>query len=205
MSWSGAGNTSGFDNLLRSGVDFFTGDFTMSGRSQVLFYYNGDGNWWLGSIGSSGDIIWKLMNNMVIKSTSKPSALFQEGGTVFTEESIDIVKVSVVEGAVALDSVEFVLRSSSNVHYPKEIQIVGAANTTYPFSPPIFSWLLATQGAMKEDKKIIKLMELTGGFLVLRKPNNFPYEPVRILGNTDTTQFASIKPGSRITFFWERG
>ena len=42
-----AGNTSGFGNLLE-GHMFWTGDFTGEGRTDVLFYYPGDGNWFLG-------------------------------------------------------------------------------------------------------------------------------------------------------------
>lgn len=48
LTWSRIGVTIGFGNLLRTGIRFFTGDFTGDGRDDVLFYHAGDGNWWLG-------------------------------------------------------------------------------------------------------------------------------------------------------------
>jgi hypothetical protein len=67
MSWTGAGNTSGaggspwnFGNI--SGDKFFTGDFTGSGKTEVLFYSPGDSNWWLGTF-SGTSLSWTLAGN----------------------------------------------------------------------------------------------------------------------------------------------
>ena len=38
----------------------WTGDFTGKGHAQVLFYYAGDGNWWLGDFASGG---WQNVGN----------------------------------------------------------------------------------------------------------------------------------------------
>jgi phenylpyruvate tautomerase PptA (4-oxalocrotonate tautomerase family) len=43
------GNTLGFGNLADGAHLSWIGDFTGSGKTQVLFNYVGDGNWWLGS------------------------------------------------------------------------------------------------------------------------------------------------------------
>jgi hypothetical protein len=45
--WSPAGNTSGFGQVW-DGRPFWTGDFSGDGRTDILFYYPGDRNWWLG-------------------------------------------------------------------------------------------------------------------------------------------------------------
>src|SRR5688500_1164892 len=56
--WSLCGNTSGFGDLL-AGHMFWTGDFTGQNRDQVLFYYPGDHNWWLGTMDESlGRLAW---------------------------------------------------------------------------------------------------------------------------------------------------
>ncbi|SEG73002.1 Matrixin [Nonomuraea solani] len=41
-----------FDGLgnLRDGRPLWTGDFSGQGKTEVLFYYPGDGNWWLGTL-----------------------------------------------------------------------------------------------------------------------------------------------------------
>jgi hypothetical protein len=62
LHWGLAGNTAGFGNLTRPGIRFFTGDFTGDGREDVLFYYAGDNNWWLGSH-SGGQLQWSLVGN----------------------------------------------------------------------------------------------------------------------------------------------
>jgi hypothetical protein len=55
LQWSYAGNTSGanpgdnnFGNLA-DGRPFWIGNFSSANRAEVLFYYPGAGNWWLGS------------------------------------------------------------------------------------------------------------------------------------------------------------
>jgi CubicO group peptidase (beta-lactamase class C family) len=58
LVWSSAGNTNGFGNLL-AGHMFWTGRFTRSDRTEVLFYYPGDQNWWVGShAATTGQLAW---------------------------------------------------------------------------------------------------------------------------------------------------
>jgi hypothetical protein len=52
----------GFGNLLRAGIQFYTGDFTGFGRQQVMFYYSGDGHWWLGDM-VGGQLQWRFVAN----------------------------------------------------------------------------------------------------------------------------------------------
>jgi hypothetical protein len=62
LSWHNAGNTAGFGNLLDGGHAFYQGDFNHDGKADVLFYFSGDGNWWLGS--SDGNMLtWKVIGN----------------------------------------------------------------------------------------------------------------------------------------------
>jgi len=61
LTWSLAGNTSGFGQVW-DGRPFWIGDFTGDGKSDVLFYYPGDHNWWLGSF-SGTTLSWKLAGN----------------------------------------------------------------------------------------------------------------------------------------------
>jgi hypothetical protein len=62
LAWSQIGKTSGFGNLLDTNHAIFAGDFNGDGKSDVLFYYNGDGNWWMGlSTGSA--LNWRLAGN----------------------------------------------------------------------------------------------------------------------------------------------
>ena len=54
MSW-----WSGFANLLDGEHPIWIADFTGSGHAQVLFYYAGDGNWWLADM-VGGQLQWSL-------------------------------------------------------------------------------------------------------------------------------------------------
>lgn len=58
----------GFGNLIDGQHPVWLGDFTGSGRTQVLFYYGGDGNWWLGDT-ANGQLGWSLVGN-----TGRPCA-----------------------------------------------------------------------------------------------------------------------------------
>lgn len=61
LTWNLAGNTRGFGQVW-DGRPFWTGDFNGAGKAVVLFYYPGDGNWWLGSF--SGNLLqWNLASN----------------------------------------------------------------------------------------------------------------------------------------------
>ncbi|MHA7291350.1 FG-GAP repeat domain-containing protein [Arthrobacter sp. MDT3-24] len=61
LTWNFAGNTNGFGNLLE-GHMFWTGDFTGEGRTDVLFYYPGDGNWFLGR-SDGNQLTWNFAGN----------------------------------------------------------------------------------------------------------------------------------------------
>jgi hypothetical protein len=62
LRWSFAGNTAGFGHGINDGRPFWIGDFNGNGRSDVLFYYPGDDNWWLGSHDGS-QLRWSLAGN----------------------------------------------------------------------------------------------------------------------------------------------
>lgn len=62
MNWSLVGNTLGFGHGINDGRPFWTGDFTGDGSTDVLFYYPGDDNWWLGTL-TNGQLSWTLVGN----------------------------------------------------------------------------------------------------------------------------------------------
>ena len=62
LSWTLAGNTSGFGNL-NTNHTFFTGDFNGDGRVDVMFYYPGDGHWFLGTLNGQNQLTWSLVGN----------------------------------------------------------------------------------------------------------------------------------------------
>jgi hypothetical protein len=62
LSWQLVGNTRGFGNLIDGQHPIWIGDFSGVGHAQVLFYYAGDSNWWLGTI-SGGALSWQLVGN----------------------------------------------------------------------------------------------------------------------------------------------
>ena len=61
ISWNLAGNTAGFGNIA-DGRPIWVGDFSGGGTTDVLFYYPGDGNWWLGKF-VNNSISWNLSGN----------------------------------------------------------------------------------------------------------------------------------------------
>jgi C1A family cysteine protease len=61
LNWTLAGNTAGFGQVA-DGRPFWTGDFTGDGHTDILFYYPGDKNWWLGQINGT-TLKWKLAGN----------------------------------------------------------------------------------------------------------------------------------------------
>src|SRR5215211_8563022 len=62
LSWNLAGNTAGFGQVW-DGRPFWTGDFTGDNRTDILFYYPGDSNWWLGRFDSNNRLNWNLAGN----------------------------------------------------------------------------------------------------------------------------------------------
>ena len=62
LAWTFAGNTAGFGNLLDGWHRFFVADFDSNGRTDVLFYYAGDHNWYLGA-GAAAGLSWNFAGN----------------------------------------------------------------------------------------------------------------------------------------------
>ena len=46
LVWSLVGNTAGFGHAINDPRPFWIGDFNGDGRSDILFYFRGDLNWW---------------------------------------------------------------------------------------------------------------------------------------------------------------
>ena len=61
LNWTLAGNTKGFGQV-GDGRPFWTGDFTGDGKTDILFYYPGDMNWWLGQFNGT-TLSWTLAGN----------------------------------------------------------------------------------------------------------------------------------------------
>ncbi|WP_221390548.1 hypothetical protein [Dyadobacter sp. NIV53] len=61
LEWNHAGNTSGFGNIW-DGRPVWIGDFNGDGTADVLFYFPGDGNWWLGSFADNA-LQWSHAGN----------------------------------------------------------------------------------------------------------------------------------------------
>ncbi|HKQ80210.1 MAG TPA: M4 family metallopeptidase [Blastocatellia bacterium] len=62
--WSFAGNTIGFGHAINDGRPFWTGDFNGDSRKDILFYFHGDDNWWLGTFKGS-QLTWSHVGNTV--------------------------------------------------------------------------------------------------------------------------------------------
>jgi len=62
ITWSFAGNTAGFGHGINDGRPFWIGDFDGDGKADVLFYYPGDDNWWLGRF-SGNTLAWSFAGN----------------------------------------------------------------------------------------------------------------------------------------------
>jgi hypothetical protein len=62
LAWRRAGNTSGLGTIIGDAYRHFTGDFTGDGRDDVLFYYRGNGDWWLG-VSDGAALAWRNAGN----------------------------------------------------------------------------------------------------------------------------------------------
>jgi hypothetical protein len=64
LSWSSVGNTLNTFGDLSDGRPIYVGNFSGSGRTEILFYAPAldDGNWWLGQVGAS-EITWSNAGN----------------------------------------------------------------------------------------------------------------------------------------------
>lgn len=61
LTWQLVGNTAGFGDL-GDGRPIWCANFTGSGGTDVLFYFPGDSNWWLGEF-SGTSLNWRLVGN----------------------------------------------------------------------------------------------------------------------------------------------
>ncbi len=61
LQWSFEGNTNGFGQVA-DGRPIWIGNFSRSDRAEVLFYFPGDGNWWLGSHNGT-ELAWSFAGN----------------------------------------------------------------------------------------------------------------------------------------------
>ena len=62
LLWTLVGNTAGFGNLADGHHPTWNADFDGDGRTNLLFHFTGDGNWWLGTL--AGDALhWTLVSN----------------------------------------------------------------------------------------------------------------------------------------------
>ena len=62
LQWSLVSQSAGFGNLIDGQHPIWIGDFTGAGHQQVMFYYRGDGNWWLGNM-NGGQLRWQFVGN----------------------------------------------------------------------------------------------------------------------------------------------
>lgn len=67
LTWHQAAATSGFGNLIDGGHRVLTGDFDGNGKSDMLFYFNGDGNWWMG-LSDGTNLTWHQAGNTAVTS-----------------------------------------------------------------------------------------------------------------------------------------
>jgi hypothetical protein len=63
FNWVLVGNTRGFGHGINDGRPFYIGDFNGDKKSDVMFFFPGDLNWWLGTIGNNNQLNWTLAGN----------------------------------------------------------------------------------------------------------------------------------------------
>ena len=51
-----AGNTKGFGHGINDGRPFWIGNFSTPNKADIIFYFPGDDNWWLGSYGTNNQL-----------------------------------------------------------------------------------------------------------------------------------------------------
>ena len=61
LVWTQVGDTTGFGQI-GDGRPIWVGDFDGDGAAEILIYYPGDGNWWLGSH-SGAQLHWRFVGN----------------------------------------------------------------------------------------------------------------------------------------------
>ena len=60
--WSLAGNTAGFGHGINDGRPFWVGRFSTPTKSEILFFFPGDDNWWLGTYNGQ-QLVWTSAGN----------------------------------------------------------------------------------------------------------------------------------------------
>lgn len=64
VTWTPVGNAAGFGDIA-DGRPFWRGYFSALDREQVLFYYPGDGNWWVGTL-NNNQLTWQNAGNTAV-------------------------------------------------------------------------------------------------------------------------------------------
>lgn len=62
FNWQVIANTKGFGDVISPSHKILTGDFNGDRKTDVLIYYNGDSNWWLG-LSDGNQLNWNLATN----------------------------------------------------------------------------------------------------------------------------------------------
>ena len=91
FDWSLVSNTTGFGNI--TSLPKWVGDFNGNGKSDVLFYYGGDGNWWLGSHDGSNQFSWNLVSN-----TGRPYRSFVRLHLKILQNPINFTTQQMIDG-----------------------------------------------------------------------------------------------------------
>jgi len=129
-----------------------------------------------------------------IELSGQEPNLLRDGGVFYTDDPADQIMVTVEQNTVAADSVEFVLRSSSNITWQKEIIIRESSSVGQG------AWTIFTKDNKHEDRNGLYTYQLAGGSLVFRKAKFLGMvTDVKVIQDISTAQ-----PGSRIIFTWNR-
>jgi len=118
---------------------------------------------------------------------------FQDGQLFRTNDTADQIQIRVEPGAVAADSVEFVLDASPGIDWAKEIVLVEGP------AAGMGRWTISVANNQNSDRNGLFTYQLPGGRLEFRK--------AKFLGGmTEVMRVAidAVPPGSRITFTWVR-
>lgn len=123
-----------------------------------------------------------------------PRNVFRDGGVLRTNDTADLIEVTVTPNAVDANEVQFELVTTGSVRWRKEIVINE--------SPLVGSgaWTIFTDEDKRQDANGLYLYQLDGGFLTFRKAKTFGImESVLTLGG-----MVEVAPGSRVTFNWAK-
>jgi hypothetical protein len=101
VTFHDAGSTSNFGNLIENSHHVVSGDFNGDGKTDALFYYEGDGNWWMG-ISDGNTITWHQAGN-----TAPPTNLLDWNHRLFVADytgdgKADVLAYDAASGAWSL-------------------------------------------------------------------------------------------------------